>query len=102
MPRPNSATDPEIPATKIFDNVYAIGNTGTTVYVFQTSDGLMMSDSLAANQTDTQLLPGFQKLGLDPAQVKIIVVGHGHTDHFGGTAYMQEHYGSKVYISAAD
>ena len=37
-----------------------------------------MIDSLSPDQTETQLLPGFQKLGLDPAQVKIIVVGHGH------------------------
>src|SRR5579875_876656 len=61
-----------------------------------------MIDALPADQTETQLLSGFQKLGLDPAQVKTIVVGHGHADHFGGSAYFQEHYGTKVYISAAD
>src|SRR6185503_3467415 len=41
-------------------------------------------------------------LGLDPAQVKAILVGHGHADHFGGAAAMQERFGAKVYISAAD
>jgi metallo-beta-lactamase class B len=101
-PRANSPNDPVIPPTKIFDNVYVIGNAGTVVYVIQTSDGLLMIDSLGANQVETQLLPGFQKLGLDPSQVKIILMGHGHADHFGGSPYMQEHFGSKVYISAAD
>src|SRR5215471_14990200 len=101
-PRANSPTDPPIEPTKIFDNVYVIGNQGTVAYVISTSDGLLMIDSLPADQTDTQLLPGFQKLGLDPAKVKMIVVGHGHADHFGGTSYFQEHYGSKVYIAAAD
>ena len=101
-PRANSPNDPPIEPTKIFDNVYAIGNSGTTAYVFQTSAGLVMIDALGANQVDTVLLPGFKTLGLDPAQVKAIIVGHGHADHFGGTAYMQEHYGSKIYISAAD
>jgi metallo-beta-lactamase class B len=101
-PRANSPNDPPIEPTKIFDNVYVIGNQGTVAYVISTSDGLLMFDSLSADQTDTQLLPGFQKLGLDPAKVKIIVVGHGHADHFGGTAYFQEHYGSKVYIAAVD
>jgi metallo-beta-lactamase class B len=101
-PRGNSADDPGIAPTKIFDNVYAIGNAGTAVYVVQTSDGLLMIDSLGANQVETQLLPGFQKLGLDPAQVKIIIAGHGHADHVGGSRYMQEHFGAKVYISAAD
>lgn len=104
-PRANSATDPPIEPTKIFDNVYVIGNQGTVAYVIATSDGLLMIDlidSLAANQVETQLLPGFQKLGLDPAKVKMIVMGHGHADHFGGSSYFQEHFGSKVYIAAAD
>jgi metallo-beta-lactamase class B len=101
-PRANSPNDPPITPTKIFDNVYVIGNQGTVVYVIQTSDGLAMIDSLGANQVDTQLLPGFQKLGLDPATVKVIIMGHGHADHFGGSPDMQEHYGSKVYIAAAD
>jgi metallo-beta-lactamase class B len=101
-PRANSPADPPIEPTKIFDNVYVIGNQGTVVYVVQTSDGLLMIDSLAANEVNTQLLPGFQKLGLDPAKVKAIVVGHGHGDHFGGSPYFQKTYGSKVYIGAAD
>jgi metallo-beta-lactamase class B len=101
-PRPNSPNDPPIEPTKIFDNVYVIGNQGTAAYVISTSDGLMMIDSLSADQTEMQLLPGFQKLGLDPTKVKVIVVGHGHADHFGGTRYFQEHYGSKVYIAAVD
>jgi len=108
-PRANRPDDPPIPPTKILDNVFAIGNSGTTVYVIRTSAGLMMIDALGAGdaaattaQLDSQLLPGFQKLGLDPAQVKIVLVTHGHADHFGGSSYFQEHYGSKVYVSTAD
>lgn len=108
-PRANRPDDPAIPPTKIFDNVFAIGNSGTTVYVLKTSSGLLMIDALGGNdaqatttQIESQLLPGFQKLGLDPAQVKVILVTHGHADHFGGASYFQEHYGSKVYVSAAD
>ena len=101
-PRANSPSDPPIEPTKIFDNVYVIGNQGTVAYVISTPDGLLMIDSLSADQTETQLLPGLQKLGLDPSKVKTIVVGHGHADHFGGTPYFQERYGSKIYIAAAD
>ncbi|MEP7308563.1 MAG: MBL fold metallo-hydrolase [Acidobacteriota bacterium] len=108
-PRANRPDDPPIAPTKIFDDVFAIGNSGTTVYVLRTSRGLMMIDALGAGdapataaQLDSQLLPGFQKLGLDPSQVKIVLVTHGHADHFGGASYFQEHFGSKVYVSVAD
>jgi len=101
-PRANRVDDPPIAPTKILDNVYAIGNSGTTVYVVQTTAGLLMIDALFGNQVETQLLPGFRALGLDPAQVKIVLVTHGHADHFGGAAYFQEKFGSKVYVSAAD
>jgi metallo-beta-lactamase class B len=101
-PRANSPNDPPIAPTKIFDNVFVIGNAGTVAYVIRTSAGLVMIDALGANQVESVLLPGFTALGLDPAQVKAILVGHGHADHFGGSAYMQERYGAKIYISAAD
>jgi len=101
-PRANRPDDPAIQPAKIFDNVYAIGNVGTVAYVIQTSAGLMMIDALGANQVESDLLPGFMKLGLDPAQVKTILVAHGHADHFGGSAYFQQKFGSKVYVSAAD
>jgi metallo-beta-lactamase class B len=101
-PRGNSATDPEIAPTKIFDNVYVIGNAGTTVYVVQTSNGLVMLDSLGTAQLETQLLPGFKKLGLDPANVRAVIMGHGHADHFGGSPYFQEKFGARIYVSEAD
>jgi metallo-beta-lactamase class B len=108
-PRANRPDDPPIPPTKIFDDVFAIGNSGTTVYVIRTARGLLMIDALGAGdaagttaQLESQLLPGLQKLALDPALVKIVLVTHGHADHFGGASYFQEHYGSKVYVSAAD
>ena len=38
-PRANRPDDPPIAPTRIFDNVFAIGNSGTTVYVIRTSSG---------------------------------------------------------------
>lgn len=101
-PRANRADDPVIEPTKIFDNVYAIGSIGTAAYVIRTSAGLLMIDALGASDVESRLLPGFARLGLDPAQVKTILVAHGHADHFGGSAYFQDRYQSRVYVSAAD
>src|SRR2546427_6819617 len=48
-PRANRPDDPLIVPTKVFENVFAIGNSGTTVYVVKTSAGLLMIDALGAN-----------------------------------------------------
>lgn len=99
--RANSPTDPEIQPTKLFDNLYAIGRTGTVVYAITTSDGIILIDSGYADQLDSVLLPGMKKLGLNPDNVKYVLLGHGHGDHFGGTPYFQQR-GAKVVLSAAD
>src|SRR5512138_1420914 len=101
-PRANAATDPPIAPTKIFDNVYAIGDSGTTAYAITTREGIILIDSLPANQTESVLLPGMKALGLDPAQVKLVIVTHGHGDHSGGSFYFQERFGAKVALSAQD
>ncbi len=101
-PRPNSPTDPLIEPAKIFDNVYAIGRSGTVVYAITTPDGIILIDSGYANEVEPVLLAGMNKLGLDPAKIKYLIVTHGHADHFGGAAYLQQHYGVRVALSQAD
>jgi metallo-beta-lactamase class B len=101
-PKANGANDPVIEPTKIFDNVYAIGRNSTVVYAITTSDGIILIDAGYPNDVEPELLDGMKKLSLDPARIKAILVTHGHADHFGGSAYLQEHFGAKVYISDAD
>ena len=101
-PRANRADDPAIAPTQIFDNVYAIGSIGTVAYVIRTTAGLMMIDALSEGDVVSRLLPGFATLGLDPSQLRVILVAHGHADHFGGAAYFQERYQTRVLVSAAD
>jgi metallo-beta-lactamase class B len=99
--RANRPDDPLIEPTKLFDNVYAIGRIGTVVYAITTSEGIVLIDSGYADQLESVLLPGMRKLGLDPANVKYVLLGHGHGDHFGGTAYFQQR-GARVVSSAPD
>jgi len=91
---------------KLFDNLYAIpgtyGPANSVVYAITTNKGIMLIDAGSMKDLDTILLPGLKMLGLDPANVKLIIVTHGHADHYGASSYFQEHYGTRVALSAAD
>src|SRR5213593_793758 len=100
--RANNANAPELEPVKIFDNLYAAGNSETIVYAITTSDGIILIDSGYGDRVETVLVPGLKKLGLDPAKVKYLLLGHGHGDHFGGAAYFQEHYRTRIGTAAED
>jgi metallo-beta-lactamase class B len=99
--RANRADDPLIPPTKVFDNVYAIGRTGTMVYAITTTAGIVLIDAGYGDQLESVLLPGLRAVGLDPANVRYVLLGHGHGDHFGGASFFQER-GARVVLSAPD
>jgi metallo-beta-lactamase class B len=93
---------PDLEAVKLFDNVYAVGNSETTVYALTSSEGIVLLDAGFENKAEAVLVPQLQKLGLDPARVKYILLGHGHADHFGGSKFFQDKYGTKIATTAAD
>jgi metallo-beta-lactamase class B len=99
---PNRPTDPAIAPTRLFDNLSVVGSVGTAVYILQTTQGLILIDAGYPEQIDSVLLPGLKALHLDPAQVRYVIVTHGHSDHFGAARYLQETYGAKVFLSKAD
>ena len=43
-----------------------------------------------------------RKLGLDPADIEYVLVSHGHLDHVGGAKLLQERFGARVLLTAAD
>jgi hypothetical protein len=60
--RANATNAPELEPVKLFDNVYAVGNSETTVYAIATSDGILMLDAGYADRVESVLVPGLQKL----------------------------------------
>jgi metallo-beta-lactamase class B len=92
------------PPAKVFDNLYNIGRGRWTAWAVTTSEGIILIDTLDnTDEAKQYIVAGLQKLGLDPANIKAIIISHGHGDHYGGARYLQETYpGAQVYMSAAD
>jgi metallo-beta-lactamase class B len=99
-PRPMVKVEP----LKVFDNLYYVGFEQVGTWTLDTGAGLILFDTLNNPQeAETVLVPGLKQLGLDPGNIKYIVLSHGHADHFGGAPYFQEHYpNAKVMLTAAD
>jgi len=99
--RPNDTKAPAMAPVRLFDNLYALGNSEATVHAITTSQGIVLIDSGYADRVETDVVAGLRTVGLNPDDVKYVLVGHGHGDHFGGSSYFQEH-GARVGLSAAD
>lgn len=100
--RANNMQAPALTPVKLFDNLYAVGNSETVVYALTTSEGIVLIDAGMPNEMEGMVLPGLTALGLDPANIKYVLLAHGHVDHFGGSALVQERYGARVGSTAAD
>jgi metallo-beta-lactamase class B len=88
------------PPTKIFDNMYFLGENLLSVYALDTSDGIILFDAMDnQEEIDASVIAGLRKLGLDPARIKVVIISHEHGDHFGGGRYLQDKYGVKIYAS---
>src|SRR5580765_864863 len=87
---------------KVFDNLYFLGQTEYSVWAVTTSQGIILVDTIFDYSVEDEVVGGMKKLGLDPATIKYAIVSHGHGDHSGGAKYLQEHFGTRVILSAAD
>ena len=87
---------------KVFDNLYWFGQTEYSVWALTTSDGIIVFDAIFDYSIEDEVDAGMRKMGLDPAKIKYAIVSHSHPDHFGGAKFLQDKYGTKVYMSAED
>jgi len=75
----------------------------TLVYALETSDGWVMVDAgMDSEQGLEALRRQIPEAGLDPRDFSLIVVTHGHNDHFGLAAKAREFTGAPVAIHRAD
>jgi metallo-beta-lactamase class B len=87
---------------KVFDNMVFVGQSEYSVWAITTSEGIIAIDTIFDYSVEEEVDGGLRKLGLDPAKIKYAIVTHPHPDHHGGAKFMQEKYGTKIIMSAAD
>jgi metallo-beta-lactamase class B len=86
---------------KVLDNVWYVGPGFVSVWLIQTSDGLVLIDTAQEPYID-HVLGNIQKAGFDARNIRYILIAHGHLDHFGGAARIQEVSGARVGAIAED
>jgi len=100
-----AAPDPSVfhaEPVKVFDNLYFVGEKEYSAWAVTTSQGIILVDTIWDYSVADEVVGGLKKLGFDPAQIKYALVTHGHRDHVGGAKYLQDHFGTRIVMSAAD
>lgn len=102
--RPNFKDAPKpYPATWFFDNMAFIGDESVSCFIVESSEGLILIDAMFPEQKYLEMIEqGIADLGLDPKDLKLILLTHGHFDHFGYADRLREKYGCRIYMSEID
>jgi metallo-beta-lactamase class B len=90
------------PPSQLFDNLFYVGKTDVGAWILKTTGGLVLFDTLN-NRDEAQniVVGGMQKLGLNPKDLKLVVLTHSHGDHSGGMSYFRD-LGIRIMVSEAD
>ena len=90
---------------KVFDNLYYLGVPGVgevTAWAITTSAGIVIIDTLNNSEEARDVIAGgLRKLGLDPRNIKYVLLTHEHLDHFGGSKYLRETFHPRFGMSQA-
>src|SRR5688572_3505219 len=66
---------------KVFDNLYWLGTRQHSSWALRTSDGLIIIDTNFAWATEPEIINGLTTLGLNPRDIKYVIISHAHGDH---------------------
>jgi metallo-beta-lactamase class B len=88
--------------TKIFDNLYFVGGKVHSAWVLTTKEGIILIDTIYPYNSEELVIGGMQKLGLDPKNIKYVLISHAHGDHIGGAEVLQTRYGARVVMGGPD
>jgi metallo-beta-lactamase class B len=105
VPAELAGTDPArkwyAPPARVFDDLFFLGQTAFSVWGLRTSEGIILVDSIFDYSVEAEVVDGLRQLGIDPAEIRYVIISHAHADHSGGAGILQRH-GARVIMSEAD
>lgn len=81
--------------------VHTFHRDNANVHVVVRGRSAIMIDS-GYERNARELDDAMRAAGLDPAEVSLVVLSHGHADHAGGARYFQQRYGARVLAGRGD
>jgi metallo-beta-lactamase class B len=78
-----------------------VGTAGLSSWLFATPDGHILLNT-GTPKSGPLIAESIRKLGFKPEDIRIIINGHGHSDHAGAFAYFKQISGAQVAIMEAD
>jgi metallo-beta-lactamase class B len=89
-------------SAKVFDNLYFVGGSQHNSWALTTSEGIILIDTIYPYNSEELIEGGLRKVGLDPKDIKYIVISHAHGDHIGGAEMLQTKYKAQVVMGGPD
>ncbi len=86
---------------RVFDDLFFLGQTAFSVWGLRTNEGVILVDSIFDYSVEAEVIDGLRKLGIDPAEIRYVIISHAHGDHSGGAGILQQH-GARIVMSATD
>ena len=87
---------------KVFDNLYFVGGKLHSAWALTTKEGIILIDTIYPYNSEALIIGGMQKVGLDPKNIKYVLISHAHGDHIGGAEMLQTRYGTRVVMGGPD
>jgi metallo-beta-lactamase class B len=81
---------------QVFENLYLLTTKTNSAWAVNTSAGIILIDTLFAYAAQDEIVDGLKKVGLDPANIKYIIVRHAHGDHDGSVKFLQDTYNPRI------
>jgi metallo-beta-lactamase class B len=87
----------------IFDDLLIVSQRETNCFVLKFSDGLIVIDAIwPAKEAFDAIVESITDVGWDPAEIKKMILTHGHVDHTGCGRLFVETYHAETYLSKDD